>query len=96
MLRFGVAKGEDLVEKGKYKVTWFNDGEPESLTGEAGELHADMLKHWVLDRKYPHFVDYEPSSWTHFASLGKPLLIVAGNKVQDKSYVIQHIVHFLF
>ena len=87
-LRFGVVKDESLIQKGNFKVAWFNDGEVEHLTGEAGELDADALQHWVVARKYPHFVDYEPSTWRHFASLGKSLVIVAGNKINDKGYVI--------
>lgn len=87
-LRFGLVKSDESVEKGTYKVTWFNDGETEHLTGNAGELESDTLQHWVLARKYPRFVEFDANSWRHFASLNRPLVIAVAPKHFEKKYAI--------
>lgn len=88
-LAFGVTNERSLLEKipssAKYALVWYNDGEPEIFSPDKS-LDAVALEKWILERKYPHFVQYEATSWRHFSGQGKLMVIGVFKDSQTKSY----------
>lgn len=78
-LRFAVAKNAEMLkvlpEKAKTSIVWFNDAEAEVFTSDAKSLNVADAEKWILERKYPHFVQYDYAAWKHFSSLSKPLVV---------------------
>jgi protein disulfide-isomerase-like protein len=78
-IRFAVTKEasllKDLPENSKVAIVWFNDADPEVFGAGSKSLDVKAAEEWILARKYPHFVQYDATSWKYFSGLHKPLVV---------------------